>query len=689
MRKTKTTITALVLSLALSFLLFTPNTFAEVTGDPEFAPSDISLSEIMVNENAANGTFIANISAVDPDNAAEELTFFIPSDAGERFTIVDGNKLKVLSGNEYLDYETNTTHDITILVRDPDWNTYDEIFTILVQNRNEAPTDILFDSTAVDERAEAGTLIGTLTAVDPDSGDSFVYTLTDNSDGRFEIVNGNQVVVLDGVKLLAESYDILVHVVDAVGNAFDKYLSVDVNPIQAPILSGIVIGVDEDGDTTLAWTTDKDAKSRVDYGMVGNMTELTFFTKNYALEQDTYIPDLMDCVTYEYRPRSSDRFGKERLGETGTFTTDGCEGGAITLAKTQSTITPAEGGKVQLLNESNKGVIVNVPTNFIETEEDVQVQLKRLEVGAVLQSIGIPDDNMYVVGTGVYDLQVISDITTKIPTFQKDMELEFSYTDGSISMIDESTISVLRWNGTYWASANGGCIVDELNNTVTCKTSEFSTFAVFGYMNEIAQSFSGKAKTIRRRGMAREDFRGVAVEGGINKSNFDVAYQKSLDEIAMINAGNEGGAQTALNDGGEKVFLGYKAGRSGTEQMEDRIVRRTNVAYRGSSARSSAMLAQQDVSLKKRLASMKGGLLAKSSMQRKIDEEKKMALAMASKFDQTKSLLQMYQVASAEMALCLNQNAGFCDEIYRYLAAEIAEKEKEMIDHLMMNWTNE
>ncbi len=205
-------------------------------------------------------------------------------------------------------------------------------------------------------------------------------------------------------------------------------------------------------------------------------------------------------------------------------------------------------------------------------------------------------------------------------------------------------------------------------------------------MNEIAQSFSGKAKTLRAAGMAREDFRGVAVEGGINKSNFDVAYQRSLDEIARINEGNEGGAQVAINEKGEKIFLGYKAGRSGTAQIEDSYQRRTNVAYRGSSPRSSAMLAKQDASLKKRLASMKGGLLAKSSMQEKIDEEKKMAMAMADKFDKTKSLLQMYQVASEEMALCLNQNAGFCDEIYRYLASEIASREKDMIDYMMQKW---
>jgi hypothetical protein len=687
MRKINTIMSAVTLS-ALSFLFLAPNAFAEVTGDPENAPSDIALSEIMVNENAPNGTFVATVTATDPDTAIEDLTFFIPNDAGERFIIVEGNQLQVLSGNEYLDYELNTTHDIKILVRDPEWNTYDEQFTILVQNKNESPTDILFDSTAVDELAEAGTVIGTLSVVDPDSGDSFVYTMTNDSDGRFAIANDDEVVVVDGTMLLAESYDIAVKVTDAVGNTYDKYLSVDVNPIQAPVLSAITVGTNEDGDTTLSWTTDKDAKSRVDYGMVGDMDELTFFTKNYSLDQEVAIADLLDCVAYEYRPRSSDRFGKERLGVTTTLTTSGCTGDAVPLDETQVAITPADGGVAQLLDVANKGVVVNLPDNFILAEGDVQLQMKRIQVGAVLQAAGTPDENMYVVGNGMYDLQIVQDTDTNIPNFQNEVAVTFSYTDGEISMLDESSIMPFRWNGSFWDTIHGGCKADALNNTITCQTDQFSTFGLFGYMNEIAQSFSGKAKTLRRRGMAREDFRGVAVEGGVNKSNFETAYQNSLDEIAMINAGEAGGAQVAINEEGEKVFLGYKAGRSGVQQIEDTITRRSAVAYRGSTPRSSAMLARQDASLKSRLAKMKGGLLAKSSVQKKAEEEQELALSMATKFDKTQSLLQMYQMANEEIALCLSQGAGFCDEIYRYLASEIASREKEMIDHLMQNNSN-
>ena len=687
MRKTNTIMTAVSL-FAFSFLFLAPNAFAEVTGDLVSAPNDLALSEIMVNENAPNGTVIATITATDPDTPIENLTFFIPNDAGERFIIGEGNQLQVLNGNEYIDYELNSTHDITILVRDPQWNTYDEQFTILVQNKNEAPTNILFESIAVEEMAPVGTVVGTVSAVDPDGGDSFVYTMTNDSAGRFAIANDDQVVVVNGTMLVAESYDIAVQVTDAIGNTYEKYLSVDVNPIQAPVLSAVTVGSNEEGEMLLSWTTDKDAKSRVDYGMIGNMDELSFFTKNYALDQAVVVPDLLNCVSYEYRPRSSDRFGKERLGTTSTLTTSGCTGGTMALDEMQTNITPSTGGVAQLLNAANKGLVVNIPADFIVAEADVQLQIKRVQVGSVLQATGLPDGNMYVVGNGIYDLQVIQDTETRIPNFQGEVEVTFSYSDGELSMLDEASIMPFRWNGSFWDTFHGGCKADALNNTITCKTDRLSTIGVFGYMNEIAQSFSGKAKTLRRSGMAREDFRSVAVEGGVNKSNFEAAYQNSLDEIAKINDGESGGAQVAINEEGEKVFLGYKSGRSGVQQIERNLTRRSAVAYRGSSPRSLAMLAGQDASLKSRLAKMKDGLFAKSSVQEKKEEEKELAMALATKFDKTQSLLQMYKMANEEIALCLSQGSGVCDEIYRYLASEIASREKDMIDHLMQNNSN-
>ncbi len=507
MKKINTHTIAFGMSIFSIGILFSVTTFASTTGDAKNAPTDILLNEIVVNENAANDTFIGTLSAVDPDNEAEDLTFFIPNDAGGRFEIEDGNSLQVKNGNELLNYETDSAHEITILVRDPDWNTFTKNFTILVQNRNESPTDILFDSTAVDEGSESGMTVGTLTPIDPDKGDAHTFALANDAGGRFAIANQNEVIVVDGSLLLAESYDISVYVFDAVGNRYDKYFSVDVNPVQAPIVSDVSVTFNESGDTVFRWTTDKEAKSRIGYGLVGDITALTPFTTTYTTEQEVLIPQLLKCVTHDYRTRSSDDQEKERVGTISTFTTDGCVGNAKALTQKQENIIPNNGGMVQLVTDLGIGIQVTFPERFLEWETPVQVQLKRLEVGAVLKSIGmpLPSKDMYVAGTGLYDLEILQDVSTKISELQKNMTVTFSYSDEDITMLDESTLIPYQWNGKSWEKLPGRCQTDQLNNTITCTTDVPTVFGVFGTLNDIAKTYTGKAKALEQNFLEGKD----------------------------------------------------------------------------------------------------------------------------------------------------------------------------------------
>ncbi|KAB0266530.1 Calx-beta domain-containing protein [Microvirga brassicacearum] len=100
---------------------------------------------------------------------------------------------------------------------------------------NRAPTDIqLSGPNAAIEYAGAGTAIGTLTASDPDVGNTFSYSLL-GADERFEIV-GNQVLVKNGFKLDFEqvpAHQIVVRATDNSGAVFDKALTIgviDINP---------------------------------------------------------------------------------------------------------------------------------------------------------------------------------------------------------------------------------------------------------------------------------------------------------------------------------------------------------------------------------------------------------------------------------------------------------------------------
>ena len=71
-------------------------------------------------------------------------------------------------------------------------------FTITVLNVNEKPTSVNLAPNIVNENSARGTVVGYLTAVDPDSKDvprqKFTYSLLDNAGNRFEI-DGNAVKV--------------------------------------------------------------------------------------------------------------------------------------------------------------------------------------------------------------------------------------------------------------------------------------------------------------------------------------------------------------------------------------------------------------------------------------------------------------------------------------------------------------
>jgi len=80
---------------------------------------------------------------------------------------------------------------------------------------NEPPTDISLTGAVVSESAEAGMVVGTLSATDP-NGDALAFSLLEDAGGRFA-VEGTDLVVADGALLdyeAAASHDVTVQVSD-------------------------------------------------------------------------------------------------------------------------------------------------------------------------------------------------------------------------------------------------------------------------------------------------------------------------------------------------------------------------------------------------------------------------------------------------------------------------------------------
>jgi len=191
---------------------------------PVFGASSYSFS---VAEDAAVGAAIGSVKATDADE--DPLWYFIyAGDDNYEFYIDNGGMLRV---GDTLDYETTSSYTLSIMVDDGLDSDYATI-NLTVTDVDEAPVfnpDTYTFSVA--ENASYGTLVGTLTATDPQndpllfaiaSGDPNYDFWTDN-DGKLYTVGG-----LDYDT--TPSYSLSVQVSD--GMDYD-FASVTVNVTQA------------------------------------------------------------------------------------------------------------------------------------------------------------------------------------------------------------------------------------------------------------------------------------------------------------------------------------------------------------------------------------------------------------------------------------------------------------------------
>ncbi|WP_409367586.1 cadherin domain-containing protein [Lysinibacillus sp. 38-6] len=209
-----------------------------VTDENEF-PTNITLSSNVVSENEPPGTIVGTLSTTDPD-AGDTFTYSLVNVDGNTnntsFTIV-GNTLRT---NRSFDYETKNSYSVRINVTDKGGFTFEKVFTILITNVNESATDIILSSNEVSENQPPGTLVGTLSAIDPDADSTFTYSLvngegdTDNS--SFSIVGNSLKTNSPFDYETKSSYSVRVRVTDQGGLSYEKPFAISVTDImEAPI----------------------------------------------------------------------------------------------------------------------------------------------------------------------------------------------------------------------------------------------------------------------------------------------------------------------------------------------------------------------------------------------------------------------------------------------------------------------
>ena len=153
-------------------------------------PTDIQLSNNSVQENRLAGAVIGQLSVRDPDRQQGHVCSITDSANGK----VGINNNKITVGSAGIDYEEASSFNLTVLCRDPGGLTVEKSFVILVQDINEAPTNIALSNDKVQENKKGGITVAQLNVTDPDNVKAQVQSvsfsiLSSNPNLPFQIEN--------------------------------------------------------------------------------------------------------------------------------------------------------------------------------------------------------------------------------------------------------------------------------------------------------------------------------------------------------------------------------------------------------------------------------------------------------------------------------------------------------------------
>ncbi|TWF59103.1 cadherin domain-containing protein [Neorhizobium alkalisoli] len=193
---------------------------------------------LQVEENTSVGTVVATVTVTDPDGLRTLNPVVVSNQSYFKVVAISGTPgAYQLVVNGALNYEAMQEIGIQIRVTDvgnvPDFHS----FTIGVTNVDEAPTNIALSNTTVSESARIGSVVGTLSATDPEGGaltyslasgegdNSRYFALKTDADGNVSVVLTN-VLDFEGSDAVNGVYDLVVNVTDANGNVTKQTISI-------------------------------------------------------------------------------------------------------------------------------------------------------------------------------------------------------------------------------------------------------------------------------------------------------------------------------------------------------------------------------------------------------------------------------------------------------------------------------
>ena len=214
------------------------NTFSRtftVNISPEHdAPTDISLAPNTVLENSPSGTLVGQLTSTDPD-FGNTFAYSLVSGLGG----TDNSKFQIINDQLFatgaIDFEGQPTYSIRVRTLDNGGLSYEKVLTVNALDVNEPQTNIVLTPNSVNENSPINTVVGTLSAIDPDVGDSQTYAFVSGAgatDNALFALSGNTIrtqAVFD--REVKSSYSIRILATDSQGHTIERALTITIGNV--------------------------------------------------------------------------------------------------------------------------------------------------------------------------------------------------------------------------------------------------------------------------------------------------------------------------------------------------------------------------------------------------------------------------------------------------------------------------
>jgi subtilisin family serine protease len=298
----------------------TSSCFPITAADLNDSPTDISISEDQVSENVSVNSIVGILSSADP-NAGNTFFYDLVAGAGD----TDNTSFQIMGGDLHIsvspDFETRSRYNIRIRTTDQDGLSFEEAFTISINDINELPTEIELSSAVVNENVPANAVVGILSSLDPDANNTFSYSLVagagDIDNASFYISGSDLRVSVSPDYETRNRYNVRIRTTDQDGLSFEEPFTISINDInELPTkieLSNAVVNENVPANTVVGILSslDPDANNTFSYSLVagaGDIDNASFHISGSDLHVSVS-PDYETKNRYNIRIRTTDQGG--------------------------------------------------------------------------------------------------------------------------------------------------------------------------------------------------------------------------------------------------------------------------------------------------------------------------------------------------------------------------------------------